>query len=73
MKMLSHQRQLKATQGESNDQQNNDISPTAEFIEEPSLIGKRESQNVTGEKEGPPRGGAVVQNIRIADMLKHQS
>ena len=55
--------------------EDNGISPTAEHLEEPSIVGKRE---LAGLEAGAAAGAeasaaAVANNIRISDMLKHQS
>ena len=53
-------------------QKQDDSSPTAEHLDEPSIIGKKELEGTTHDsqsKDLPP----FAENIRISDMLKHQS
>lgn len=62
MKMLAQQK----NRINHTDLANKDISPTAEHLEEPSIMGKLATDQANDAQ-------GVVQNIRIADMLKHQS
>lgn len=58
-----------------NNAETNGISPTAEHLEEPSIVGKRELAGLeAGAAAGAEASATVVaNNIRISDMLKHQS
>ena len=73
MKMLANQKNR--TQEHMNNADEG-VSPSAEHLEEPSIVGKRESAGM--ETAGAATGAeasaaAVAHNIRISDMLKHQS
>ena len=59
MKMLAKQKQ-------NANHISNTMSPTAEHLQEPSSIGKKDSQEARD-------GHELIQNIKISDMLKHQS
>ena len=52
---------------------NGSKSPTAEHLEEPSVVGKRENQQVVSDASKPSANEDpnIPQNIRIADMLKN--
>ena len=78
MKMLANQKNKTQVNSMLNNAVNpDDLSPTAEHLEEPSIVGKRElatHDSGTMAAAAPETSAALAaQNIRIADMLKHQS